>query len=230
MFRYPEDIRKAIYMTNAAESLNSVIRKAIKKRKLFPSDNSAKKVVYLAVMDASKKWTMLTQPVYPGRGVLWRPRPRVPGRQSGRLQAIAIPRDLSKNCLGGDSRPRIFCRPAGNGGGGRNGAFPGNNAPPAGRPLGPAILRSVSPSFRRTIRRPAVEQFRIQPQDIKIPEQNPVQYDLLARKEAVETLTRLVGANQGPFLHLSKEMLRLIRKENISFMSAHRYLELFSTG
>ena len=58
LFRYPEDIRKAIYTTNAVESLNSVIRKAIKKRKLFPSDDSARKVVYLAVMEASKKWTM----------------------------------------------------------------------------------------------------------------------------------------------------------------------------
>jgi transposase-like protein len=58
LFRYPEDIRKAIYTTNAIESLNSVIRKAIKKRKLFPTDDSARKVVYLAVMDASKKWTM----------------------------------------------------------------------------------------------------------------------------------------------------------------------------
>ncbi len=38
------------------ESLNSVIRKAIKKRKLFPTDDSAKKVIYLAIMDASKKW------------------------------------------------------------------------------------------------------------------------------------------------------------------------------
>ena len=54
LFRYPEDIRKAIYTTNVVESLNSVIRKAIKKRKLFPSDDSARKVVYLAVMDASK--------------------------------------------------------------------------------------------------------------------------------------------------------------------------------
>ena len=43
-----------------------------------------------------------------------------------------------------------------------------------------------------------MEPFRIQPQPIKIPEDNPFQYDLLDRKEAVETLTRLVGANQGP--------------------------------
>ena len=58
LFNYPEDIRKAIYTTNAIESLNSVIRKAIKKRKLFPTDNSAKKVIYLAIQDASKRWTM----------------------------------------------------------------------------------------------------------------------------------------------------------------------------
>jgi transposase-like protein len=58
LFDYPEDIRKVIYTTNAIESLNSVVRKAIRKRKLFPSDDSARKVVYLAILDASKKWTM----------------------------------------------------------------------------------------------------------------------------------------------------------------------------
>jgi transposase-like protein len=58
LFNYPADIRKAIYTTNAIESLNSVIRKAIKKRKLFPTDDSAKKVIYLAIQAASKKWTM----------------------------------------------------------------------------------------------------------------------------------------------------------------------------
>ena len=58
LFIYPRDIRKAIYTTNAIESLNSVIRKAIKKRKLFPTDDAAKKVVYLAIENASKKWTM----------------------------------------------------------------------------------------------------------------------------------------------------------------------------
>jgi putative transposase len=58
LFAYPEGIRKAIYTTNAIESLNSVIRKATKKRKLFPNDDAAKKVVYLAVREASKKWTM----------------------------------------------------------------------------------------------------------------------------------------------------------------------------
>lgn len=57
LFNYPEEIRRAIYTTNAIESLNSVIRKAIRKRKVFPSDRSAQKVIYLAIMDASKRWT-----------------------------------------------------------------------------------------------------------------------------------------------------------------------------
>ena len=67
LFVYPADIRKAIYTTNAIESLNSVIRKAIKKRKLFPSDDSAKKVIYLAVVDASKRWT---KPIHNWRAAL----------------------------------------------------------------------------------------------------------------------------------------------------------------
>jgi transposase-like protein len=57
-FDFPEDIRKVIYTTNAIESLNSVIRKSVKTRKLFPSDESATKVVFLAIQAASKKWTM----------------------------------------------------------------------------------------------------------------------------------------------------------------------------
>ena len=61
LFSYPEDIRKAIYTTNAIESLNSVVRKAVKKRKLFPTDDSAMKVIYLAIREASKKWTMPIQ-------------------------------------------------------------------------------------------------------------------------------------------------------------------------
>jgi transposase-like protein len=40
------------------ESLNSVIRKAVKNRKVFPNDDSAKKVIYLAITQASKKWAM----------------------------------------------------------------------------------------------------------------------------------------------------------------------------
>lgn len=61
LFNYPADIRKAIYTTNAIESLNSVIRKALKKRKIFPNDEAATKMVYLAIKDASKNWTMPIQ-------------------------------------------------------------------------------------------------------------------------------------------------------------------------
>ncbi len=48
-FAYPTDIRKVIYTTNAIGLLNSVIRHAIKKRKVFPTDDSVKKVVWLAI-------------------------------------------------------------------------------------------------------------------------------------------------------------------------------------
>ena len=58
LFDYPDDIRKAIYTTNAIESLNSVIRKAVRQRKIFPTDNSVMKVIYLAMERASAKWTM----------------------------------------------------------------------------------------------------------------------------------------------------------------------------
>ena len=61
IFAYPEEIRKVIYTTNAIESLNSVIRKATKRRKVFPTDESALKVVFLATQAAAKKWTMPIQ-------------------------------------------------------------------------------------------------------------------------------------------------------------------------
>jgi hypothetical protein len=57
-FDYPDEIRKVIYTTSAIESLNSVIRKATERRKLFPTDQSAMKVVYLAIEQAAKKWSM----------------------------------------------------------------------------------------------------------------------------------------------------------------------------
>lgn len=58
LFECTPEVRKVIYTTNAIESLNSVIRKAISQRKIFPSDDSVFKVVYLAIMQASKNWTM----------------------------------------------------------------------------------------------------------------------------------------------------------------------------
>ena len=57
-FDYPADIRKAIYTTNAIESLNMTLRKVIKNKRVFPSDNSVFKVLFLAIENISKKWTM----------------------------------------------------------------------------------------------------------------------------------------------------------------------------
>lgn len=57
-FAYPADIHKVFYTTNAIESLNSVIRHAIRKHKVFPTDESVKKVGRLAIQAASQKWTM----------------------------------------------------------------------------------------------------------------------------------------------------------------------------
>ena len=57
LFDCPAEIRKVIYTTNAIWSSNSVIRKVSKKRKIFPNDKSVSKVIYLACMDVSKKWT-----------------------------------------------------------------------------------------------------------------------------------------------------------------------------
>jgi transposase-like protein len=55
---FPPEIRKVIYTTNAIESVNSVIRKATKQRKIFPNDDSVFKTLYLAITSASEKWTM----------------------------------------------------------------------------------------------------------------------------------------------------------------------------
>ncbi len=60
-FAYPEDIRKIIYTTNAIESLNMSLRKIIKNRGHFPNDEAATKLLYLALKNASKKWTLPTR-------------------------------------------------------------------------------------------------------------------------------------------------------------------------
>lgn len=57
-FEYPEDIRKVIYTTNAIESMNMTLRKVIKNKRVFPDDESAFKLLYLAINNISKKWTM----------------------------------------------------------------------------------------------------------------------------------------------------------------------------
>ena len=57
LFDFPAPIRKAIYTTNAIESVNSVIRKFTRNRKIYPNEQSALKLVYMAIAEASKKWT-----------------------------------------------------------------------------------------------------------------------------------------------------------------------------
>lgn len=57
-FAFPIAIRKAIYTTNAIESVNMTLRKVIKNHRAFPTDESALKVIYLAMQNIAKKWTM----------------------------------------------------------------------------------------------------------------------------------------------------------------------------
>ena len=57
-FDYPPKIRKVIYTTNAIESLNASLRKITKTRRSFPTDDSVMKILYLALHQISKKWTM----------------------------------------------------------------------------------------------------------------------------------------------------------------------------
>ena len=57
-FHYPPDIRKAIYTTNSVEALHRSLRKIIKTRGGFPNEESALKLLFLAIRQAAKKWTM----------------------------------------------------------------------------------------------------------------------------------------------------------------------------
>ena len=57
-FAYPEEIRRIIYTTNAIESLNNTLKKTIKNRASFPNDEAAIKLLYLALKNIQKKWTM----------------------------------------------------------------------------------------------------------------------------------------------------------------------------
>lgn len=56
-FKYPEPIRRLIYTTNAIEGFNRQLRKVTKSKTIFPSDDSLLKMLYLATMDITKKWT-----------------------------------------------------------------------------------------------------------------------------------------------------------------------------
>ena len=56
-FKYPEAVRCLIYTTNAIEGFSRQLRKVPKSKTVFPSDDSLLKMLYLATMDITKKWT-----------------------------------------------------------------------------------------------------------------------------------------------------------------------------
>ena len=55
-FAFPAEIRRVIYTTNAIESLHMTLRKVIKTRGSFPNEEAARKLLYLALRNVSKKW------------------------------------------------------------------------------------------------------------------------------------------------------------------------------
>ena len=56
-FKYPAEIRKVIYTTNSIENYNRQLRKVTKTRTVFPTNDALFKLLYLAIMDITKKWT-----------------------------------------------------------------------------------------------------------------------------------------------------------------------------
>ena len=56
-FRFPQELRRLIYTTNAIEGFNRQLRKVTKAKTVFPTDDSLFKMLYLAMMDITKKWT-----------------------------------------------------------------------------------------------------------------------------------------------------------------------------
>ena len=60
-FKYPADIRRVIYTTNAIEAVHRQFRKLTKTKGAFPNENSLLKLLYMGIQNASKKWTMPLQ-------------------------------------------------------------------------------------------------------------------------------------------------------------------------
>ena len=56
-FKYPQEVRRLIYTTNTIEGFNRQLRKVTKSKAVFPTDDSLFKMLYLAMMDITKKWT-----------------------------------------------------------------------------------------------------------------------------------------------------------------------------
>ena len=56
-FKYLQSVRTLIYTTNATENFNRLLRKVTKAKSVFPTDDSLLKMLYLAMVDITKKWT-----------------------------------------------------------------------------------------------------------------------------------------------------------------------------
>ena len=56
-FKYPQEVRRLIYTTNTIESFNRQLRKVTKSKSVFPTDDSLLKMLYLAMMGITRKWT-----------------------------------------------------------------------------------------------------------------------------------------------------------------------------
>ncbi|MGN8889912.1 transposase, partial [Dysosmobacter sp. HCP28S3_G4] len=56
-FKYPQEVRRLIYTTNTIEGFNRQLRKVTKAKSVFPTDDSLLKMLYLAMIDITKKWT-----------------------------------------------------------------------------------------------------------------------------------------------------------------------------
>lgn len=56
-FKYPQEVRRLIYTTVAIEGFNRQLRKVTKSKSVFPTDDSLFKMLYLAMIDITKKWT-----------------------------------------------------------------------------------------------------------------------------------------------------------------------------
>ena len=85
-FAFPDDVRRIIYTTNAIEALNAKLRRAVRARGHFPSDEAATKLLYLVLNRSEKAWSEAAQPV---RGT---------GEQRARHVSGPWPRHSSPSC------------------------------------------------------------------------------------------------------------------------------------
>ena len=57
-FKYPEEVRRLIYTTNAVEGFHRMLRKFTKTKTIYPTDDAIRKSVYLSIQEITKKWNM----------------------------------------------------------------------------------------------------------------------------------------------------------------------------